>query len=255
MRNSVHRSIAVQLSVALFALTFAACGPARSEEGTVMTLSDLGIDVGATRQQPVPQYSVPETTVVSPSTTAAVSVDPLIYNENGSLYTGPMPDGTYCVNGRVTAGGAPSSLVVGGGTSVVDPGVVYYQDSVPGAVVVESPGVYYDYRDYHVIDPDYERHWGNNVWLPGYNRWDLYRYRPDRRPYHRPDRYRDRGRDRPRPPDRIRPEGPPRHRPEGPRPPRPPELRPDRRPRPPHGPQRPGGRPDGGRPGKKKPRP
>jgi hypothetical protein len=129
-----------------------------------------------------------------------------------------MPDGTYCVNGRVTAGTPPAPREAASVPGVIDPDE-FDTGAGPGSMVFEHPWFYFNHG---FIDPDIERYWGDHVRLPGDNRWDLYRYRPDRRPPHRPDR----SRNRPRPPSsyRSRPEGSSRVRPEGQRPPRPDEI-------------------------------
>lgn len=214
-------------AVVFVAFAIIASAFAKAEDGVVMTLSDIGLSPDV---RSVPAGAVP----VHPQSGAA-NVDPLIYNEDGSLYTGPMPDGTYCVNGRIVSDGAipQGTVIYGDGGVIYDPGVMYdYGDVYGGGVIVESPGVYYDY-DY---DPYWNRHYGNTFFYPWSNRWDHYQYRPDHRPPHRPNW------DRPRPP---RPEGPRPPRPEGPRPPRPDGPRPSR----PEG-VRPGG---GGRPNRPPP--
>lgn len=231
--QGICRTLAKAPAVLTMVLAVYMSGAAWSQDGVVMTLSDIGLaPVQTPDVQPVPAGSV----LVQPGT-GAVNVDPLIYNEDGSLYTGPMPDGSYCVNGRIVSGytsGVPQGTVIyGDGGVVYDPGAVYdYGDVYGGGVIVESPNAYYGYE---VYDPYWERRLDNTFFYPWSNRWDHYRYRPDRRPPHRPNW------DRPRPP---RPEGPRPPRPEGPRPPRPEGPRPGR-------PE--GVRPGGGRPNRPPP--
>ncbi len=160
-------SISMRTAALVLVAALGVGGVAGSEEERVMTLSDLGME---------DEPSVPPAITVAPTPTdpapIAVQVDPLIYNEDGSLYTGPMPDGTFCVNGRITAApvaAAPASVMPR----------AYDAEYAPGAAIIERPWFFFEYG---FIDPDIERYWGDHVWLPGYNRWDLYRYRPERRP-------------------------------------------------------------------------
>ncbi len=207
-------SLSIRAATVVLLAALGLGGAVAAEEERVMTLSDLG---GA--ETPPPPAPPEESAVVQTPTPAAtlpiaVRVDPLIYNEDGSLYTGPMPDGTYCVNGRVAAAApAPAPRAVTRDPVVIVPDA-YDADAGPRAVIVDRPGLFFRFG---FLDPDIERYWGDHIRLPGDSRWDLYRYRPERRPPHRPHRF------------RPRPEGPPRERPEGRRAPRP--DRPPRRPR------------------------
>ncbi|MDR1745420.1 MAG: hypothetical protein LBS30_06680 [Planctomycetota bacterium] len=168
---------------AAFALTFAlfACGAVNAQDGIPLSEADLNPNETAV----VPAFPHAGTTII----------DPLIYNEDGSLYTGPMPDGSYVVNGVVTPPGASAGTIVqGGGATVYDPGAVYTHPEIQSRVVIVEPSPLY-----RLYNPYSERYRPPNVFYPWSSRWDLYRYRPDRRPppsrrwnRPRPDRpYRD----------------------------------------------------------------
>ncbi len=69
----------------------------------------------------------------------------------------------------------PLSALPGDPDSIVDE--LPSDPQIESRVVIVEPSPVY-----RLYNPDYDRYREDNVFLPGSNRWDLYQYRPDRRP-------------------------------------------------------------------------